>query len=66
MIENKHQNKLIIFLGLLGVSFYSIEKGFNIERRNVSKKFKNFKDKYSPEFEAKVKKLLTNNKQKYG
>lgn len=58
MKENTHRNKTIVFLRLLGVSAYSIQMALKEkDKRNIIRSFKNFKDKYSPEFHKKVKEI---------
>ena len=56
MKENRHRNKVIVFLRLLGVSAYSIKMALREkDKRNIVRSFNNFKDKYSPEFYKKIK-----------
>lgn len=66
MEENTHLNKAIVYLKLLGISFYSIQKAFRqSDKRNIVRKFDNFKDKYFDEFKQKVEEIKINPKKYY-
>ena len=62
MEENTHLNKAIVYLKLLGISFYSIQIALRKDKRDIVRKFDTFKDKYSLEFEEKVNQIKTKNK----